>query len=130
MIILGVIFGSIRMVERRLRENQLIILADSFANKIFDEVSLRKYDENIASIVENGLTVDLGTENENINDWSTLDDIDDFHEITATDPAFPRMETSINVNYVNFDPNSKNITLSNIPNFIKTCATGCESSTF
>ena len=28
MIILGVIFGSIRMVERRLRENQLIILAD------------------------------------------------------------------------------------------------------
>ena len=35
MIILGVIFGSIRMVERRLRENQLIILADSFANKIF-----------------------------------------------------------------------------------------------
>ena len=119
MIILGVIFGSIRMVERRLRENQLIILADSFANKIFDEVSLRKYDENIASIVENGLTVDLGTENENINDWSTLDDIDDFHEITATDPAFPRMETSINVNYVNFDPNSKNITLSNIPTLLK-----------
>ncbi len=56
MIILGVIFGSIRMVERRLRENQLIILADSFANKIFDEVSLRKYDENIASILDNGLT--------------------------------------------------------------------------
>ena len=119
MIILGVIFGSIRMVEKRLRENQLIILADSFANKIFDEVRLRKYDENIASIVENGLTVDLGTENENINDWSTLDDIDDFHEITATDPAFPRMETSINVNYVNFDPNSKNITLSNIPTLLK-----------
>ncbi len=94
-------------------------MADSFANKIFDEVRLRKYDENIASIVENGLTVDLGTENENINDWSTLDDIDDFHEITATDPAFPRMETSINVNYVNFDPNSKNITLSNIPTLLK-----------
>jgi len=120
MIILGVIFGSIRMVERRLRENQLIILADSFANKIFDEVRLRKYDENIASILDNGLTKVFDVEEgEDQGDWSSFDDIDDFHGITATDPAFPRMETSINVNYVNFDPNSKNITLSNIPTLLK-----------
>ena len=120
MIILGVIFGSIRMVERRLRENQLIILADSFANKIFDEVSLRKYDENIASILDNGLTKVFDVEEgEDQGDWSSFDDIDDFHGITATDPAFPRMETSINVNYVNFDPNNKNITLSNIPTLLK-----------
>ena len=121
MIILGVIFGSIRMVERRLSENQLIILADSFANKIFDEVRLRKYDENISSIAENGLTEDFSIvePGENINNWSTLDDIDDFHGITATDPAFPEMETSINVNYVNFEPNNKDITLSNIPTLLK-----------
>ena len=120
MIILGVIFGSIRMVERRLRENQLIILADSFANKIFDEVRLRKYDENIASILDNGLTKVFDVEEgEDQGDWSSFDDIDDFHGITATDPAFPRMETSINVNYVNFDPNNKNITLSNIPTLLK-----------
>ncbi len=121
MIILGVIFGSIRMVERRLSENQLIILADSFANKIFDEVRLRKYDENISSIAENGLTEDFSIiePGENINNWSTLDDIDDFHGITATDPAFPGMEISINVNYVNFDSNNKDITLSNIPTLLK-----------
>ncbi|MBT4809036.1 MAG: hypothetical protein HON84_03850, partial [Candidatus Marinimicrobia bacterium] len=120
MIILGVIFGSIRMVERRLRENQLIILADSFANKIFDEVRLRKYDENIASILDNGLTKVFDVEEgEDQGDWSSFDDIDDFHGITATDSAFPRMETSINVNYVNFDPNNKNITLSNIPTLLK-----------
>jgi len=86
MIILGVIFGSIRMVERRLRENQLIILADSFANKIFDEVRLRKYDENIASILDNGLTKVFDVEEgEDQGDWSSFDDIDDFHGITATD---------------------------------------------
>ena len=120
MIILGVIFGSIRMVEKRLRENQLIILADSFANKIFDEVRLRKYDENIASILEDGLTMNFGVEaDEDQEDWSSFDDIDDFHQITATDPAFPGMETSINVNYVNFDPNNKDITLSNISTVLK-----------
>ena len=97
LIILGVIFGSIRMIEKRLRENQLIVLADSFANKIFDEVRLRKFDENIASILEKGLTEDFSIveSGENINNWSTLDDIDDFHGITATDSAFPGLETNV-----------------------------------
>jgi type II secretory pathway pseudopilin PulG len=119
LIILGVIFGSIRMIEKRLRENQLIVLADSFANKIFDEVRLRKFDENIASIVENGLTVNLGTENEDINDWSTLDDIDDFHGITATDAAFPGLETNVTVDYVNLDTDLSTINLSVIPTVLK-----------
>ena len=121
LIILGVIFGSIRMIEKRLRENQLIVLADSFANKIFDEVRLRKFDENIASILEKGLTEDFSIveSGENINNWSTLDDIDDFHGITATDAAFPGLETNVTVDYVNLDTDLSTINLSVIPTVLK-----------
>ncbi|MDP6499609.1 MAG: hypothetical protein QF743_02755 [Candidatus Marinimicrobia bacterium] len=120
LIILGVIFGSIRMIEKRLRENQLIVLADSFANKIFDEVRLRKFDENIASILEDGLTMNFGVEaGEDQDDWSSFNDIDDFHGITATDAAFPGLETNVTVNYVNLDTDLSTINLSVIPTVLK-----------
>ena len=62
MIIMGVVFGSIRVMEKRLRQNHLLTLADSFSNQIFEEIALRNYDENIDSIVENGLTTVFGVE--------------------------------------------------------------------
>ena len=62
MIIMGVVFGSIRVMEKRLRQNHLLTLADSFANQIFEEIALRNYDENIDSIVANGLTTVFGVD--------------------------------------------------------------------
>ncbi|MEC7872413.1 MAG: hypothetical protein VX547_04990 [Candidatus Neomarinimicrobiota bacterium] len=120
MIIMGVVFGSIRVMEKRLRQNHLLTLADSFSNQIFEEIALRNYDENIDSIVENGLTTVFGVETgESIANWSTLDDIDDFHGQNITDNAFPGMDASVTLNYVNVNTESSAIQLSNIPTLLK-----------
>ena len=60
MIVMGVLFGSIRVMEKRLRQNHLITMADSFSNQIFNELELRSFDENSSSIAENGLTLVFG----------------------------------------------------------------------
>ena len=54
MIVMGVLFGSIRVMEKRLRQNHLITMADSFSNQIFNELELRSFDENSSSIAEMG----------------------------------------------------------------------------
>ena len=90
MIVMGVLFGSIRVMEKRLRQNHLLTMADSFSNQIINELELRRFDENSNSIAENGLTLVFGMEaDENVADWSTLDDVDDFHSQNITDDAFP-----------------------------------------
>jgi len=40
MIVMGVLFGSIRVMEKRLRQNHLLTMADSFANQIINELEL------------------------------------------------------------------------------------------
>jgi len=37
---MGVLFGSIRVMEKRLRQNHLLTMADSFANQIINELEL------------------------------------------------------------------------------------------
>ena len=71
LIVLGSIYGAIRLFEKTTQENTLVSRIDSFANWIFEEINLRKFDENIESIEENGLTLNFGTEaDENINNLS------------------------------------------------------------
>ena len=61
LIILGAVFGSIRMMEKSTRQNALIPDMDSFANWIFEEINLRKFDENIESIEKIFLSDRKGT---------------------------------------------------------------------
>ena len=113
---MGVLFGSIRVMEKRLRQNHLLTMADSFSNQIFNELELRSFDENSSSIAENGLTLVFGMEaNENIADWSTLDDVDDFHSQSITDDAFPQMDANVTLSYVNLDIASGSIQVSAVP---------------
>ena len=120
LIILGAVFGSIRMMEKSTRQNALIPDMDSFANWIFEEINLRKFDENIESIEENGLTLNFGTEtDENINNLSSLDDIDDFVTEDLTNTAFPQLEANIIVNYVDIDLETNSIIPSVNPTTLK-----------
>ena len=110
LIVLGSIYGAIRLVEKTTQENTLVSRIDSFANWIFEEINLRKFDENIESIEENGLTLNFGTEaDENINNLSSLDDIDDFVTEDLTNTAFPQLEANIIVNYVDIDLETNSI---------------------
>lgn len=119
-IILGAVFGSIRMMEKSTRKNALIPQIDSFANWIYEEISLRKFDENVESIEENGLTLNFGTEgDESLNDFSTLDDIDDFVGLGLTNGDFPQMEANIIINYVNVDLETSSIIPSVNPTLLK-----------
>ena len=45
LIVLGSIYGAIRLVEKTTQENTLVSRIDSFANWIFEEINLRKFDE-------------------------------------------------------------------------------------
>ena len=120
MIVMGVLFGSIRVMEKRLRQNHLLTMADSFANQIINELELRRFDENSNSIAENGLTLVFGMEaNENIADWSTLDDVDDFHLQNITDDAFPQMDANTTLSYVNLDIASGSVQVSAVPTLFK-----------
>ena len=117
---MGVLFGSIRVMEKRLRQNHLLTMADSFANQIINELELRRFDENSNSIAENGLTLVFGMEaDENIADWSTLDDVDDFHLQNTTDDAFPQMDANTTLSYVNLDIASGSVQVSAVPTLFK-----------
>ena len=117
---MGVLFGSIRVMEKRLRQNHLLTMADSFANQIINELELRRFDENSNSIAENGLTLVFGMEaDENIADWSTLDDVDDFHLQNITDDAFPQMDANTTLSYVNLDIASGSVQVSAVPTLFK-----------
>ena len=120
MIVMGVLFGSIRVMEKRLRQNHLLTMADSFSNQIINELELRRFDENSSSIAENGLTLVFGMEaDENVADWSTLDDVDDFHSQNITDDAFPQMDANVTLSYVNLDIASGSIQASAVPTLFK-----------
>jgi len=120
LIILGAVFGSIRMMEKSTRQNALIPDMDSFANWIFEEINLRKFDENIESIEENGLTLNFGTEtDENINNLSSLDDIDDFVGPGLTNSDFPQMEANVIINYVDVAFETSSISTSVNPTRLK-----------
>lgn len=120
LIVLGSIYGAIRLVEKTTQENTLVSRIDSFANWIFEEINLRKFDENIESIEENGLTLNFGAEaDENINNLSSLDDIDDFVTEDLTNTAFPQLEANIIVNYVDIDLETNSIIPSVNPTTLK-----------
>ena len=102
--------------------NKLTTIADAFSNEIFDELSLRIFDENIEDFRTLGLTIknDFGAdESESQDDFSTLDDIDDFHGITITNPAYIGMTASVELDYVKLDTDDLNIITSNAPTTLK-----------
>ncbi len=122
LLLIGFIYGSLQLVKQRTMNNKLTTIADAFSNEIFNELSLRIFDENIEDFRTLGLTIknDFGAdESESQDDFSTLDDIDDFHGITITNPAYVGMTASVELDYVKLDTINLNINTSNAPTTLK-----------
>lgn len=122
LLLIGFIYGSIQIVRERTVTNQLTTIADAFSNELLNELSLRIYDENIENFRTLGLTIknDFGAdEAESQADLSSLDDIDDFHGISVTNPAYSGMTATIELDYVEVDTMNSTVTTSIPPTTLK-----------
>ena len=124
-IILGIVaalYGSINSVMNNFRKAQLVSDADKLSQYVFQEIELRKYDENINDFPDTPLTnfSDFGTDDGegdgNINDF---DDIDDFNNFEFRDNQFEGLTAEVSVNYASFDLTTNSITLSAVPTTLK-----------
>ncbi len=122
LLLIGFIYGSIQIVRDRTVTNQLTTIADAFSNELLNELSLRIYDENIENFRTLGLTIknDFGAdEAESQADLSSLDDIDDFHGISVTNPVYSGMTATIELDYVEVDTMNSTVTTSISPTTLK-----------
>ena len=124
-IILGIVaalYGSINSVMNNFRKAQLVSHADKLSQYVFQEIQLRKYDENINDFPDTPLTnfSDFGTDDGegdgNINDF---DDIDDFNNFEFRANQFAGLTAEVSVNYASFDLTTNSITLSAVPTTLK-----------